>query len=248
MNTATQVVSPDICSRPGVSTQFGPGIVVRRLAASVVLAASLSLAYADSAIAVAIILDTSGSMEQSVRDTNGASPKYVIARRALEGIADKLQKYAETNPTREIELCAVTFDNGKPAVKLPLGKFEAQKLKNLAAQVRPSGGTPLGNSLTTASAELSKSKAPKRHLFLITDGENTVGPDATSVWKNLKTKETGQELHLIAFDIQAARFNSIKQLGATVVGAADAPQLNTRIDYILEKKILLEDEEPAAKK
>ena len=73
-----------------------------------------------------------------------------------------------------------------------------------------------------ASAELGKSKAPKRHLFLITDGENTVGPDATSVWKNLKSKETGQELHLIAFDIQAARFNSIKQLGATVVGAADA--------------------------
>src|ERR1044071_9607943 len=50
-------------------------------------------------VAVAIVYDTSGSMKQPVRDGNGQlSPKYVIARRALEEIVKRLQTFA-TNAT-----------------------------------------------------------------------------------------------------------------------------------------------------
>jgi hypothetical protein len=39
----------------------------------------------------------------------------------------------------------------------------------------------------------------------------------------------------------------LKKLGATVVSAADEKQLNAQLEYILQRKILLEDEEPAKK-
>ena len=52
----------------------------------------------------------------------------------------------------------------------------------------------------------------------------------------------------VAFDVDAKVFEPVKKLGATVVGAADEKQLNTQLEFILQRKILLEDEEPPAKK
>ena len=54
-------------------------------------------------MALAILYDNSGSMKQSVRDANGRqTPKYVIARRALESVIHRLQNFA-TNTPRKIE-------------------------------------------------------------------------------------------------------------------------------------------------
>ena len=50
-------------------------------------------------------------------------------------------------------------------------------------------------------------------------------------------------VHFVAFNAAAKEFNGVKKLGATVVGAADEKQLDTQLDFILQKKILLEDEE-----
>ena len=50
-----------------------------------------------------------------------------------------------------------------------------------------------------------------------------------------------------AFDVDAKVFDPVKKLGATVVGAADETQLNNQLQFILQKKILLEEEEPAKK-
>ena len=47
--------------------------------------------------------------------------------------------------------------------------------------------------------------------------------------------------------MDAKVFDPLKKLGATVVGAADEKQLNSQLEFILQKKILLEDEEPAKK-
>src|ERR1041385_1488054 len=60
-------------------------------------------AAADEGVALAILYDNSGSMKQSVRDANGRqTPKYVIARRALESVIHRLQNFA-TNTPRKIE-------------------------------------------------------------------------------------------------------------------------------------------------
>jgi len=59
---------------------------------------------------------------------------------------------------------------------------------------------------------------------------------------------TSLSVHFVAFDVDAKVFDSVKKLGATVVGAADEKQLNGQLEFILQKKILLEEEETPAKK
>ena len=55
-------------------------------------------------------------------------------------------------------------------------------------------------------------------------------------------------VHFVAFDVDAKVFEGVKKLGATVVEASNENQLNTQLEFILEKKILLEDEEPPKQK
>jgi hypothetical protein len=51
-------------------------------------------------------------------------------------------------------------------------------------------------------------------------------------------------VHFIALDTDAKVFNPVKKQGATVVSASDEKQLNTQLEFIMQRKILLEEEEP----
>src|SRR5712675_821902 len=65
----------------------------------------------EEGVALAILYDNSGSMKQSVRDANGRqTPKYVIARRALESVIHRLQNFA-TNTPRKIEAGLFIFSS-----------------------------------------------------------------------------------------------------------------------------------------
>jgi len=48
--------------------------------------------------------------------------------------------------------------------------------------------------------------------------------------------------------VNAKVFDGVKKLGATVLGASDESQLNSQLEFILQKRIRLEDEEPPTKK
>ena len=89
-------------------------------------------------------------------------------------------------------------------------------------------------------------------MLVITDGMNTAGPDPAGVLPKLKMraeqKQANLSVHFVAFDVDAKVFDPVKKLGATVVSAADEKQLNTQLDYIMQKKILLEEEEAPRKR
>jgi len=214
-------------------------------------------AAADSeGVALAIIYDNSGSMKQSVRDGKGKmSPKYVIASRALAAIVQQLQTFATNSATgsRKIEAGLFVF-NGKGARELvPFGPFDPQSVQGWTNNLpMPTTGTPLGNALTKAGQTVLKSKLARKHVLVITDGVNTVGPDPSVTMPRLKEqaaqKQAAFSVHFVAFDVDAKVFEPVKKLGATVVGAADEKQLNTQLEFILQRKILLEDEEPPVKK
>lgn len=211
----------------------------------------------EEGLALAIVYDTSGSMKEQVRDRNGKlSPKYVIANRALEAISNRIQTFttnAATGGPRTIHAGLFVFDGtgAKQAVKF--GPFEASTFQRWARSFSaPEGGTPLGNALTAAGQTVLNSSLPRRHVLVITDGINTVGPDPAAVIPRLtqmaEQKQTRLSIHFVAFDVNAKIFDGVKKLGATVVGASDETQLNSQLEFILQKKILLEDEEPPAKK
>lgn len=209
---------------------------------------------AEEGIALAIVYDTSGSMKDSVQDKAGhSSPKYVIANHALIAITKHIQAFA-TNTAggapRKIEAGLFVFDSksgAREAVKF--GAFDPEALSRFARTFsNPSGNTPLGNSLKTAGETVLASPLSRKHVLVITDGQNTAGPQPSAVMPRLKhqaeEKHASLGVHFVAFDVDANLFDPIKKQGATVVSAADETQLNSQLQYILQRKILLEDEEP----
>jgi uncharacterized protein YegL len=207
-------------------------------------------------VAVAIVYDTSGSMKDEVRDRAGhQTPKYVIANRALENIATRIQAFATNTTTgapRNIQAGLFIFDNANVKQAVPFGPFDAAAFKNWARKFSsPDGGTPLGNALAEAGKTVLNSGLAHKHVLIITDGENTLGPTPAEIMPQVRqqaaAKETTVSVHFVAFDVNANVFSGVKKLGATVVGAADEIQLNKQLEFILEKKILLEDEEPPKK-
>ena len=222
-----------------------------------VTAPSRALAGDEEGVAVAIVYDTSGSMKGLVRDGTGKkSPKYEIANRALAAIAQRLQHFSTNTaggPPRSIEAGLFIFSGKGAREAIPFGPFDAKAIEAWAKNFyQPDRGTPLGRAVEAAGKAVLHSKLSRKHVLVITDGLNNVGPDPASAMSALKVeaeqKKTALSVHFVAFDVDAKVFDPVKKLGATVVGAADEPQLKTQLEFILQRKILLEDEEPPAKK
>ena len=230
--------------------------VLVTLAVLRVIATPVSAADEDG-VAVAIVYDTSGSMNESVKDEAGkSSPKYLIANRALVAIANRIQTFATNGAagsTRKIHAGLFVFQKDVPHAALPFGPFSAAEFAPWARGFSaPSVGTPLGNILNTAGHAVLNSGMTRKHVLIITDGMNTVGPSPDDILPKLQQeagqKQTSVAVHFVAFDVDAKVFEGAKKLGATVVSASNENQLNTQLEFILEKKILLEDEEPPKQK
>ncbi len=228
---------------------------IRVLAALVIGLSALpelrAIAADDEGLALEIVYDTSGSMKSVVRDAKGhGSPKYVIANRALTAVDKQLAAYATNHGTVDVGL--IIFEGDGVREEIQLKRFSPGELKEWAGHfASPKGNTPLGKALSLAGNNLLDSKQPRKHVLIITDGANTVEPKPEAVMPKLTTRAQEKNgklaVHFIAFDVNAKEFAAVKKLGATVVGAADEPQLNAQLDFILQKKILLEDEEPKKK-
>jgi hypothetical protein len=201
---------------------------------------------ADDDVAIAIVYDTSGSMNGKVKDAHGnPTEKFTIANRALESIVARLEKVAAGGKKLQVGLFVFAGQGGKAAV--PLAPFDPGPLRNwLGGFKKPDGGTPLGNATAEAARALLTAKAGSRHVLVITDGENTIGPAPDRVMPKLADDaiKAGNSIyfHFVAFDVNAAAFAGVKKQGATLVSAADEQQLNDKLTFVLEEKILLEKE------
>jgi len=205
-------------------------------------------------IALAIIYDTSGSMRESVPAGDGKTlPKYVIANKALEAIVDRISQYASNSPAnapRKIEAGLFIFKDPTAIEVVPYGPFNPAPLKDWVRHFsHPNGATPLGNSIRVASKSVLASPLTHKHIVVITDGINTSGPAPQAVIPGIKKKAASQGggdvfFHFVAFDVDAKVFDPVKRQGATVLAAANEQQLNSQLQFIFERKILLEDEEP----
>jgi VWA domain-containing protein len=219
--------------------------------------ASCFAASDQDGVALAIIYDTSGSMKDPVRDQTGKySPKYLIANRALLAITRQIQTFATNTaagPPRKVDVGLYVFNNNGARAAVRFGPFDPHALQDFARNFsNPSGNTPLGNSLRIAGNAVLASALSHKHVLVITDGMNTAGPSPALVLPELKRQAEQQRsslsVHFVAFDVNAQVFDPVKQQGATVVAASNENQLNTQLQFILERKILLEEEEPAKPK
>jgi hypothetical protein len=96
--------------------------------------------------------------------------------------------------------------------------------------------------MITAKRALDDTGLARRHLLVVTDGENTdgVAPDRVAVAINKRPEAERPSIYFVAFDVAASRFSGVRDAGGLVLAAANAKELNDTLDTLLRGKILVE--------
>jgi Mg-chelatase subunit ChlD len=198
-------------------------------------------------LAAAIVIDVSGSMKDSVRGESGRDERKIeIARRAARDLVEQFARYAEEHKDETVLLGIYEFsersgENDTRAV-VSMGPPDRSRAEMALARIRAEGGTPIGNAMIAAKRELDGTGLARRHLLLVTDGENTDGFDPVKVATAINRRPEAERpsIYFVAFDIEARRFEGVRNAGGLVLGAANAKELNQTLDTLLRGQILVE--------
>src|SRR4051812_13396948 len=133
----------------------------------------------EEGVALAIVYDTSGSMQDNVPGPGGKyAPKYLIANKALTEIIRKVSAYQTNTPSgvpRKIEAGLFVFQGNGAREAVKFGPFDAKAMQAWVGRFsNPAGSTPLGNSISTAGTAVLGSGMSHKHIVVITDGVNTI--------------------------------------------------------------------------
>jgi Mg-chelatase subunit ChlD len=192
--------------------------------------------------AVVILVDTSGSMKDTVRDRGGQQrPKYEIAGEALRQVISYTGEWKKAHADRALQLAVYNFSSSARKV-LPMREFDPDAAQAAISRIPPpGGGTAIGDAIEEAFKALYQSGCVRKYIVCITDGENTAGPRPDRVARQLFAQTNGEvEIHFVAFDTSARRFDFLKGVNGYVVEAADGAQLQGKLQEIYEKRILAE--------
>lgn len=189
--------------------------------------------------AVAILIDTSGSMGDVAR--GDARPKYLIAREALEAMLDATDAVIAKRPGFPVKVGIYSFSSHVRTL-LPIQPYDRATVHTALSEVPlPGGGTAIGEAMRTARPALYRAGVFRKYLLVVTDGENTSGrsPDdvAREIWRK---SEGGVQIHFVAFDVGADKFAFLKGVGGHVMTAANGDDLKKTLDQVYQGKILAE--------
>lgn len=200
-------------------------------------------------IAAVVLLDVSGSMADEVAESDGGGRKIDIARRAALDLVGQFDRYAKAHPDEAVVLGLYEFsgerdrDSGPTTREvIPLLPPDPARAEEALARMSPNGGTPIGDALIVGKRALDQTGFARRHLLVVTDGENTDGfrPGDVMAALNRRPESERPSVYFVAFDIAAARFEAVKNAGGLVLAAANAQELTDTLDYLLTGKILVE--------
>ena len=198
-------------------------------------------------LAAAVVIDVSGSMNDKVQGEKGRNEeKIAIARRAALDIVDQFVAYARDHQDEPVQLGVFEFSRrrGDPDCRavIPMGAPDRERAAAAIAGLRADGGTPIGEAMIAAKLALDSTNLTRRHLLLVTDGENTDGvrPDSVTTAIGRRPEIERPAIYFVAFDIEASRFNGVRDAGGLILSAANATELNNTLDALLRGKILVE--------
>lgn len=198
-------------------------------------------------LAAAIVIDVSGSMKDPVKGLDGrGEPKIEVARRAARDLVEQFARYAEEHKDEPVQLGIYEFSRrrGEPDCRpiIAMGPPDRTRADAAIQRLDPEGGTPIGQAMITAKRALDDTGLSRRHLLLVTDGENTDGvrPERVAEAINRRPDAERPAIYFVAFDIEASRFNAVKNAGGLVLSAATANELSSTLDSLLRGKILVE--------
>jgi Mg-chelatase subunit ChlD len=201
-------------------------------------------------VAVAILIDTSGSMRE--RPPGDTRPKYVVAQEALEAMLDATDAFVARRPDFPVKIGVYSFSSGVRTLR-PIQPYNRSQIRAVLASVpRPGGGTAIGEAMAEARPDLYRAGVFRKYLLVVTDGENTSGRRPDSVAQEIWRKSGGAvQTYFVAFDTSPDKFSFLKDVGGDVIGAGTGAELRTALDGIYQGKILAEaagaEREPARK-
>ncbi len=133
---------------------------------------------------------------------------------------------------------------GEPAARevIGLARPNPRTAGDRIRDMKTGGGTPIGDAMAVARLALDRSGLKRRHLLVVTDGENTNGADPALVASILEKQpdETKASLYFVAFDVDAEAFTSVKGTGALLLSAKSGAELASTFDELLNDRILVE--------
>ena len=198
-------------------------------------------------LAAAIAIDVSGSMDEAVAGLDGRKePKIEIARRAALDIVDQFVSYARAHQNESVMLGVYEFSRrrGEPDCRtvVPMGQPDRERAASAVARLEADGGTPIGQAMITAKRALDETGLTRRHLLVVTDGENTdgVAPGTVATAIGRRPDAERPSIYFVAFDVDANRFSRVRDAGGLILPAANATELNTTLDTLLSDRILVE--------
>src|SRR5262245_6903910 len=169
--------------------------------------------------AVVLLVDTSGSMGQTVNDRTGKKrPKNQIAREALEHIVQSTAAWKKEHPKSNLQLAIYSFNSSVFEV-LPMSDFDAEKARQALDRLpSPNSGTAIGKALEAGFKSLYRSGCTRKFVVCVTDGENTTGPAPDWIAQHLHHRTDGEvEMQFVAFDTSARHFQFLKEVNGHVV-------------------------------
>jgi Mg-chelatase subunit ChlD len=189
--------------------------------------------------AVAILVDTSGSMREKV--PGDSRPKYVIAQEAIENMLDATDAFVAKRPGFPIKVGVYSFSSGVRTLR-PIQAYDRAAIKAALANLpRPGGGTAIGEAMREARPDLYRAGVFRKYLLVVTDGENTSGRRPDRVAEDIWRKSQGAvQIYFVAFDTSPDKFAFLKDVGGDVIGAGTGPDLRAALDGIYKGKILAE--------
>jgi len=189
--------------------------------------------------AVAILVDTSGSMKEPA--PGDARPKYVVAQEALSAMLDATDAFVAKRPDFPIKIGVYTFSSSV-RVRRPISPYDRAAVRAAIADIpRPGGGTAIGDAMREARPDLYRAGVFRKYLLVVTDGDNTNGRSPEEVGRDIFRKSEGAvQIYFVAFDTSPEKFAFLKEVGGDVIAAGTGAELKTALDGIYQGKILAE--------
>jgi hypothetical protein len=189
--------------------------------------------------AVAILVDTSGSMREP--PPGDSRPKYLIAQEALEAMLDATDAFVSKRPEFPIKIGIYSFSSSVRRLR-PIAPYDRAAIRLALSNLpRPGGGTAIGEALGEARPDLYRAGVFRKYLLVVTDGDNTTGRSPDDVAREIWRKSEGAvQVYFVAFDTSPEKFAFLKDVGGDVMAAGTGPELRKALDGIYQGKILAE--------
>ncbi len=187
-------------------------------------------------LAVAVLVDRSGSMSESI--DGSVERKEHIARRAISKAFDATKVYAAKRPDYPVKVGLIAFA-GEAEIVAPIEIYSEGKLLDALDRIPFAyGETAIGDAIGLARVALMGAGMTRKHIIVITDGDNSVGVEPKQAVADVMND--GIMVHVVAFDTDASKFAYVADNNGTILSAHSDKGLVKALQQIYQKKILAE--------